>query len=111
MEFSERLAALRKERGLTQKALAEQIGVHITQIQRYENGSIRPTLDVLRRLAVALSVSADLLLFDQTERGPEEDLKFRFEAVSRLTPEEKKVIMELIDGMLLKHDARRWTTA
>lgn len=60
---------------------------------------------------MALSVSADLLLFDQDERGPDEDLKFRFEAVSRLTLDEKKVIKELIDGMLVKHDAKRWTTA
>jgi len=33
MEFSERLSALRKERGLTQKVLSEQVGVHITQHQ------------------------------------------------------------------------------
>lgn len=64
MDFSGRLVALRKERGLIQKALAGQVGAHVTQIQRYENGSIQPTLYVLRRLAVALSVSADMLVFD-----------------------------------------------
>jgi transcriptional regulator with XRE-family HTH domain len=32
MGFSERLAVLRKQRGLTQKALSEQVGVHISQI-------------------------------------------------------------------------------
>ena len=30
-----------------------------------------PSLDALRRLAVALSVSADLLLFDSDERTPD----------------------------------------
>lgn len=36
----------------------------------------------------------------------------RYEAGhSQPTLEEKKVIMELIDGMLLKHDAKRWTAA
>jgi hypothetical protein len=36
-------------------------------------------------------------------------LKLRFEAVSQLDPQEKTVILELINGMLLKHDAKRWT--
>ncbi len=48
MEFPKRLAALRKERKLTQKTLVERVGVHITQIQRYENGSIQPTLNVIQ---------------------------------------------------------------
>lgn len=49
-----------------------------------------------------------MLLFDN-DRGPNEDLRFHFEAVSKLAPEEKNVIKELIEGMLLKHDAKRWT--
>jgi transcriptional regulator with XRE-family HTH domain len=32
------LAALRKERGLIQQALAERVGMHISQIRRYESG-------------------------------------------------------------------------
>jgi transcriptional regulator with XRE-family HTH domain len=106
MEFSQRLAALRKERALTQKALSEQVGVHVTKIQRYESGAIEPTPDVLRRLAVALSVSADLLVFDKTERGPDDDLKLQFEAVSRMPPEDKQAIKTLLDGMIIKQRAR-----
>ncbi len=111
MEFSERLAALRKERGLTQKVLSEQVRVHITQIQRYENGSIQPTLDVLRRLAVALSVSADLLVFDKDERGPDEDLKLEFEAVSQFDTEEKAITKKILQGLIIQHQAKRWSRA
>lgn len=111
MEFSERLAALRKERGLTQKTLAEQVGVHISQIQRYENGSIQPTLDVLRRLAVALSVSADLLVFDKDERGPDAELRLEFEALSQFDPEEKAIARKVLQGLIIQHQAKRWTSA
>lgn len=111
MEFSERLAALRKERGLTQKVLANQVRVHITQIQRYENGSIQPTLDVLRRLAVALSVSADLLVFDKDERGPDEDLKLEFEALNQFDAEEKAIAKKVLQGLIIQHQAKRWTNA
>ena len=106
MEFPQRLVALRKERGLTQKVLAEQVGVHITQIQRYENGSIQPTLDVLRRLAIALSVSADVLVFDRDERGPDEEFRLQFEAVSRLPAEDKQAIRRLLEGMIVKNRAQ-----
>jgi transcriptional regulator with XRE-family HTH domain len=61
LNFHERLVSLRKERGLTQQALAEMVSMHISQIRRYESGQSQPTLDAIRKLAVALSVSADML--------------------------------------------------
>ncbi len=110
MQFPERIVALRKERNLTQQALADKVEVHLTQIQRYESGAVQPTLDVIRRLAIALSVSADMLIFDKDERGPDEDLKLQFEAISRMSKDEKKIIKALLDGMILKHEAQRWST-
>lgn len=63
MEFGDELARIRRERGLTQAGLAQRIGVHPSQLHRYEVGEAQPTLDVIRRLCVALSVSSDGLLF------------------------------------------------
>ena len=107
MEFSERLARLRKERGLTQKALAEASGVHATQIQRYESGAFEPTLDALRRLARALAVSADVLVFDEDERKPADDLKVVFEAVSRFDPADKALVKKMLQGLIMQHQARQ----
>lgn len=39
MEFPERLTALRKERALTQQALADLVGCYVLQIRRYEGGT------------------------------------------------------------------------
>lgn len=111
MSFSNRLAALRKERGLTQKGLAEMCEMHTTQVQRYESGETQPTLDALKRLALGLSVSTDLLVFDKDERGPDEDLRLQFEAMSKFTPEEKKIARAVIDGLILKHTANRFSQA
>jgi transcriptional regulator with XRE-family HTH domain len=108
MNFPERLASLRKEKNLTQKELAELTSVHVAQIRRYESGTSQPTLDVIRKIAIALHVSADTLIFDKEERGPDDDLRLHFEAVSKLTEEEKETIKELLEGMLLKHEAKRW---
>jgi transcriptional regulator with XRE-family HTH domain len=112
MSFPERLAALRKQRGLSQRALAEAVGVHLTQVQRYEGGAGQPTLNVIRRLARALSVSADVLVFDPQERGPQDDdLKLIFEAVEQFTPDEKATAKTVLQGLVLQHQARRWSKA
>lgn len=106
--FSERIAKLRKERGLTQQALADRVGIHVIQLRRYEGATSQPTLEVLRKLAIALSVSADALVFGKDERGPDEELKLQFEAIARLDPGEKAVIREVVESIIIKHDAKRW---
>ena len=107
VDFPQRLAALRKARGLTQQALAEAVDIHVSQLRRYEGGTSQPTLDVLRKLAVTLRVSADALVFDEHERGPDEEMRLQFEAVSQLSKEEKEVVKSVLEGILLKHQAKR----
>jgi transcriptional regulator with XRE-family HTH domain len=103
MEFPERLAALRKERGLTQQTLADQVSLAVLQIRRYEGGTSQPTLDVIRRLAIALGVSADMLVFDEKERGPSETLRYQFETVSRMSEHDQAVIRELLDAVIVRN--------
>ncbi len=110
MKFPQRLARLRKEKGLTQAALAEAVKVSAVQIKRYESGASQPTLDVIKNLARALQVSSDELIFGEDERAPSDDLKLQFEAVSRFPDEEKKIIKALLEGMILKHEAKRWAS-
>lgn len=108
MSLAERLATRRKELGLTQQSLADRAGIHMMQVHRYESGGSQPSVDALKKLAVALRVSADHLLFDQQERAPADELKLQFEAVARLDPDEKRVVQEVVESLLLKHDAKRW---
>lgn len=107
MAFSERLSQLRKERGLTQNGLADLAGVHLTQVQRYESGAAQPTLDVMKKLAVALTASTDWLLFEDDERGPDDQLKQQFEALKQFDEDERRTALEVLDGLILKHQARR----
>jgi len=102
MAFPERLATLRREKPMTQQQLADATEIHVSQIKRYEAGTSQPTIDVLKKLALALSVSADLLLFDKDERGPTGDLRLQFEAVERLSEEDQRTIASLIDAYLKK---------
>ena len=108
MGFSERLSTLRKERGFTQQALAEKVGVNLSQIHRYESGAALPTFDVLKGLAQALRVTGDVLLFDKDERGADEELRLQFEAIKIFSKEEKRVVRALLEGLILKHEAQKW---
>jgi len=73
--------------------------------------SCPPSLEAIRKLAIALHVSADALLFDEDERGPADELKLQFEAISQLAPEEMQVVKELIEGIIIKYQSRRWDTS
>lgn len=109
MEFAVRLSQLRRQKGLSQQALADAVGLHVTQIKRYEAGATQPSLEALKKIAVTLGVSTDFMLFDDDERGPDDTFRLQFDVIAQLEDEEKRIIHELIDGMILKYQARRWT--
>jgi transcriptional regulator with XRE-family HTH domain len=109
MAFTDRLARLRRAKGITQKDLASSVGLNQAQIHRYEKGLAEPSMSALKRLAVALGVTIDELVFEEGERGPDDDLRLQFDAISQFGTEEKKAAKDLLDALILKHQARRWT--
>ena len=63
--FAERLIELRKERGLTQKELAEKTGVSEKAVSKWETGRGFPDTGLILPLAEALQVSVNELLSGQ----------------------------------------------
>ena len=107
MEFVNRLITLRKERGMTQQSLANAIDLHVNQIKRYEAGTAQPTLETLVKLAKELHTSLDDLVFGEEARGPSDDLRLQFEALSQFDNEEKLVAKAVLESLILKHNAKR----
>ena len=60
--FCERLLALRKEYGYTQRQVAQMLGISQPSYIRYENGTAQPSLESLSALADIFDVSADYLI-------------------------------------------------
>lgn len=60
--FGKRLREVRKNQGLTQKQLADKLGLTKTSISCYESGSRTPTLDTLIDLANELGVELSYFL-------------------------------------------------
>ncbi len=61
-KFSEQLAGLRAEKGLSRAELAQQLNISVRLISYWENGQRECDFDMLIKLADVFAVSVDYLL-------------------------------------------------
>jgi len=111
MSFPKRFIQLRKEHKLTQQEMADTVGMHITQVKRYEAGQAQPSVEILKKIATAFHVTTDWLIFEEGERDLPNSLQLKFEAVTQMSEEDQRTIQSLIDGMILKHTASQLVTS
>ncbi len=62
MKLNQKIKKLRKEKGLTQERLAEQLGVSLMTVRRWEWGETSPNSNMLVRLAEIFGLTPDALL-------------------------------------------------
>lgn len=62
VEFGQRVRAHRAERGWSQMALAEKVGMHFTYVSSVERGERNVTLENILRLAAVLEVDPSVLV-------------------------------------------------
>jgi len=107
-DFNVRFAAVRRDRGLTLQELADKAKVHISHIQRIEAGKSQPTVEILKRLAEALDVSIDLLVFDRAtetaaRRLKDKELIDQFAAIDSFNDDDKLVVKKVLAALIIKH--------
>ncbi len=73
MTLAERIAQYRRQKGLSQETLAQQLGISRQSVSKWERGEALPETDKLPALAQALGVSLDTLL---TGQQPESEPSF-----------------------------------
>ena len=85
LTLGRRIQALRKEQGMTQDALAEQMGVTPQAVSKWENDQSCPDILSLPRLAALLHVTVDTLLTGQSaETAPARPPKKPEELIVRM---------------------------
>jgi transcriptional regulator with XRE-family HTH domain len=112
MSFGKRLKKARQDKGLSQSQLGEIVGVHYTQIGRYEAKGVKPAGDILANIATALSVSSDFLISGTTNEMADaslsdKELLHQFKKAEQLNKEQKYILKELVDAYLLKCDIQK----
>lgn len=106
--FGRALAAERRRKGYTQEKLGRLIGTSKRVISHLEREVKNPPADTLKKLAAALRVPVDRLLYvepataahtEHIDRG----LSKRFEAAQKLPPSARKELKRMIDVMTRAH--------
>ncbi len=85
--LGKRIAALRKEKGCTQEALANLMEVSPQAVSKWENDQACPDIALLPKLAKVLGTSVDALLSGEAEEKP---------MVQVLPPEKRKDIKDMM---------------
>lgn len=71
-----------------------------------------PSRSGQRRCAPALPAGAEQPLVHDHERAAgTDDLRLRFEATNHLGDDEKRLVREVIESILLSREAKRWAHA
>jgi transcriptional regulator with XRE-family HTH domain len=107
MTLGKKLRSLRAEKGLSQAALGEISGVNSKLLSKYENERIVPTADTLRKIAQALQISADYLIFDNAPKNGicvlnDLELFEKFQEVENMSLEDRTMIKNMIDALIIK---------
>ncbi len=90
VNLGNKIKTLRNEKHLTQKQLAQQVGVAVSAISAYESGTRYPSYDTLIHFARIFHVSTDYLL------GLD---KCRYIDTAGLDENEINILTQLIDVM------------
>jgi len=103
--LGERLARIRKERGLTQKEVAKRTGLIQTLVSDYERGRLRLAADMIVRFAVALGITTDELLRPKARRAApprkiSRKVLQRLERIDSLPPYQQRALLTTIDSFL-----------
>jgi len=106
--LGQKVAQLRKEHGLTQQALAEQLGIAQQTLAHYEGARLRVPASMLPQLANILGQPVDELIGQsakvaRNKRGPIPKWQLQIEAVAKLPKARQKFVSEMLDTVLAQH--------
>lgn len=96
MTIGENIRKYRKEKGLTQKELAERLGVSQAMITQYENGKRIPKIDTINNIAGALEMGIRRLYPDFSREEWETSDTFKRVQAQRKTDE---IILNLLSSL------------
>lgn len=95
-----KIKVLREAHGLTQEELGEILNVKRAVISKYENGTVKPSLDVLKILSNYFKVSIDYLVDNNAPKTPmyhlvNEESKL-ITTYRKLEPEKRQVLFGML---------------
>ena len=105
--FGERLAAAREQAGISQKELADKLGISQRAICWWEREPVALRPDQLTTLADILNVSTDYLVGREPSKargnGPTGKARRLFAAVSKLPRSQQEKVFAILEPFVVQH--------
>jgi len=95
-EIGKRIQKTRKEKGISQVALAEHINISTPYLSDIENGKVSYSITILMDITEALQVSADWLLRSDTPVTNSIQIQEASNILSDCTPSEAEALLHLL---------------
>ena len=103
-QLGARIAALRKDQGMTQVQLAAALELTQQMVASYEVGRRRVPVSLLPQIAETLTVSLDELIgkknVQPAKRGPAPKLQQQIERIQQLPRTQQRFVMQMLDTVI-----------
>ena len=110
MTLGERIKAARKQRGMTQRELAQKVGISVNSLSRYETGERQPNIETLSKIAEALGVDPVEITYGKQEKEPEpqEPPLLPFDNGKRDTMKAQTILEAVVELMKISGNPERY---
>jgi len=100
--FGKKLRDARDSKGFSQAELGRQIKSHHSIIGKYERDEVKPTIDVVKKLANVLETTVGYLLGETEDRELLKDPSMlrRLNDIAKFPDEDKSCILYTLDAMI-----------
>jgi transcriptional regulator with XRE-family HTH domain len=102
----------RTGKGISQEDLAKKIAIHPVQLSRYERGQSAPSIEVVQKIADALEVSLDELVYGNQQNKVDQLISDRellgmFKKVQLLNEKQKETVKDLLSTYILTSELKQ----
>jgi transcriptional regulator with XRE-family HTH domain len=102
--IGQRVRKYRKAYNLSQEQLAEQIGISTTHLSHIETGNTKLSLPVLVRLADALNVHTDELLYEQEKNSKSSAKEEILNILDSCSTKETFILLDILKSVKISLD-------
>jgi transcriptional regulator with XRE-family HTH domain len=106
MTLGQHIAAFRKAKGFSRSELGKKAGTSGDIIGRYERDEVKPSIEVIIKIADALEVSIDYMV-GKTDFELDSDTLKRIQDFSTLPSDKKKQVFMIIDALIRDFKTRK----
>jgi transcriptional regulator with XRE-family HTH domain len=99
MTLGENITAERKKKGISQNELGKAVGTSGDIIGRYERDEVKPSIEVVIKIADTLDVSIDYLVGKSNVVIDANTLK-RIQDIDKLNLKDKELVFEFLDSFI-----------